>query len=126
MQYDGIRRPVALLTVDAAATTIVGFQHAYDAEDNKLNERKLHDPGNSELYRYDSAYRLTSFDRGTLDVNGTAITTQTSTAGVLQLRDWTLDGVGNWATNDFQNEGGGLLSATRQHTNFKAETGSGL
>ena len=117
MQYDGIRRPTQLLTA-FSQQPIIGFEHDYDKEDNKLNERKLHDSINSELYAYDSAYRLTTFDRGTLNTGGTAITTPTITAGVLQLRDWTLDGVGNWQTNDSQNVGGALLAATRTHTNF--------
>lgn len=117
MQYDGIRRPIDLLTA-LSLQPIVHFQHDYDREDNKLNERKLHDPTNSEVYTYDSAYRLTTFDRGTLEVNGTGITTPTTTAGVLQLRDWTLDGVGNWSTFDSNNVGGVFQTAMRDHTNF--------
>ena len=116
--YDGIRRPTQLITEDSAMTMLVGFEHDYDAEDNKVNERKLHNTGNSELYAYDSAYRLTTFDRGTLNAGGTAITSPTTLAGALQLRDWTLDGVGNWASNDAQSVGGSLLTANRQHTNF--------
>ena len=117
MEYDGIRRPTQLLTA-FSQQPIIGFEHDYDKEDNKLNERKLHDPSNSELYAYDSAYRLTTFDRGTLGVNNTTIATPTATAGVLQLRDWTLDGVGNWSTSSSQNVGANLLVANRQHTNF--------
>ena len=116
MQYDGIRRPTELLTAHSLQP-IIGFDHSYDREDNKLNERKLHDPANSELYMYDSAYRLTTFDRGTLDANGTAISTPTTTAGALQLRDWTLDGVGNWSRLE-SGIGGVFQTATRQHTNF--------
>ena len=118
MQYDGIRRPTQLLTEDSSMNMITGFEHTYDAEDNKLNERKLHDPNNSELYAYDSAYRLTTFDRGTLNAGGTVLISPTATSGVLQLRDWTLDGLGNWSSNSSQNVGGALLAATRQHTNF--------
>ena len=53
-----------------------------------------------------------------MNAGGTAITTPTTLAGALQLRDWTLDGVGNWASNDAQSVGGSLLTANRQHTNF--------
>ena len=117
MEYDGIRRPTQLLTA-FSQQPIIGFEHDYDKEDNKLNERKLHDSINSELYVYDSAYRLTTFDRGTLNTGSTAIATPTTTTGALQLRDWTLDGVGNWSTNNSQNVGADLLVANRQNTNF--------
>ncbi len=83
-----------------------------------MNERKLHDSDNSELYTYDSAYRLTNFDRGTLNAGGTTITTPTSTTDALQNRNWTLDGVGNWQQNDVLQEGAILQTETRQHTNF--------
>ena len=53
-----------------------------------------------------------------MNAGGTAIATPTTLAGALQLRDWTLDGVGNWASNDAQSVGGSLLTANRQHTNF--------
>ena len=53
-----------------------------------------------------------------MNAGGTAITTPTTLAGALQLRDWTLDGVGNWASNDAQSVGDSLLTANRQHTNF--------
>ena len=53
-----------------------------------------------------------------MNAGGSAITTPTTLAGALQLRDWTLDGVGNWASNDAQSVGDSLLTANRQHTNF--------
>ena len=122
--YDAIRRPTRLITEDSAMGMIVGFDHGYDAEDNKVYERKLHNTGNSELYAYDSAYRLTMFDRGTLNAGGTAITTHTTLTGALQIRDWTLDGVGNWSTFDSQRDGEGVLeTATRTHTNFNEIAG---
>lgn len=49
------------------ATLIVGFEHqdasgnpGYDRANNKRIEFKTHDPNNSEQYKYDSVYRLTS------------------------------------------------------------------
>ncbi len=117
VNYDGIRRPTQLQTA-IGPSIIVGFEHDYDAEDNKLNERKLHDSSNSELYAYDSAYRLIDFERGTLNASGTEIITPTTTTDALQNRNWTLDGVGNWQQNDLLQEGTILQTETRQHTNL--------
>ena len=57
-----------------------------------------------------------------MNAGGSAITTPTTLAGALQLRDWTLDGVGNWAKNNTQSVGGSLLTANRTHTNFNEIT----
>jgi RHS repeat-associated protein len=48
---------------------------------------------NSELYTYDSVYRITDFARGQLNGTNTAIPLPSST------QDWTLDGLGNWRVN---------------------------
>jgi RHS repeat-associated protein len=87
-------------------TRIVEFGHQdgggnpnYDRANNKLIEEKRHDPVNSEAYRYDSAYRLVDFNRGTLNAGKTAIVTPTPTPGALQAQNWTLDGLGNWTQN---------------------------
>ncbi len=119
MNYDGIRRPIQLQTVNGPSN-IVGFEHSYDPENNKVNERKLHDPTNSELYQYDSAYRLTNFERGTLNAGGTTVTAQTSTTDALQDKDWTLDGVDNWQSVVGLSAGaeGNFQTANRLHTNF--------
>ena len=96
--YDGVQRIVAHrwlpCTLDASgfvtgyssATSVVGFRHAWDAADNKRSEQKLHDPGTSEAYRYDSAYRLTKFDRGTLNSALTDVVTPTTVSGLLQAQ----------------------------------------
>jgi RHS repeat-associated protein len=111
--YDGLRRVINMrweaftpTTPLGQGTLIVGFGYqtaagapAYDRADNKLIEEKLHDPGDSEAYTYDSAYRVISFKRGTLNSAKTAIATATTTTGALQQQTWTLDGLGNWTAN---------------------------
>lgn len=95
--YDGLRRPIQLRHLRADNSLIVGFTHTYDRMSNKLTEEKLHDPANSEVYAYDSTYRLISFDRP----NVGAMTP-------LHSR-WTIDGVGNWQQVDDE---------VRQHSSF--------
>ncbi len=95
--YDGLRRPVQLRHLRADNSLVVGFTHTYDRMNNKLDEVKLHDTANSEEYDYDSAYRLTDFDRP----DAGAITSLHS--------DWMLDGVGNWQQVDGE---------TREHSSF--------
>jgi len=104
--YDGLRRvvqtrdlrDVVTIVDDEEVTTrevVVGFGRTYDRANNVLSERKLHDAANSELYEYDSAYRLTNFDRGVLNAEATEVT---ATGETLQPQnsDWSLDGTGNW------------------------------
>jgi RHS repeat-associated protein len=90
--YDGLRRPVELRHV-SEKKTLVGFAHTYDRSNNPLSETKLHAPNDSELYDYDSQYRLLQFARGLLDGDSTSI--QVPSALKPLQGDWTLDGVGN-------------------------------
>ena len=63
--YDGLRRTVELRHLrDADNSLIVGFQYGYDRMNNRIFKRLLHSPANSELYEYDSVYRLIDFQRG--------------------------------------------------------------
>jgi len=82
--YDPLRRTVERRDLTDNNSLIIGFTHTYDREDNKANESKLLPIPtiNSESYAYDSAYRITTFQR----------------AGSVgpKTEDWTLDGVGNW------------------------------
>ncbi len=105
--YDGLRRPVQLRHLGSDNKLIVGFTHTYDRMNNKLNEEKLHAKSDSELYSYDSAYRLTNFDRGLLNTSKDTITTPG--ANVPLHSNWAHDGVGNWNQVD---------SETRQHSSF--------
>lgn len=106
---------------DGKGALIVGFGHqdgagnaAYDRANNKKIEEKLHDSGNSEVYRYDSAYRLKSFDRGALNAAKTAIEPPTTTPAALQEQSWKLDGVGNWREN--RHSTGGVAASVQAVT----------
>src|SRR5262249_59952848 len=67
---------------------IAGFGYSYDNEGNKNFEDKRHDPGRSEAYKYDDAYRLIDYKVGALS-GSTAPMPVTQTA-------YDLDPVGNW------------------------------
>ncbi len=93
--YDELRRPVNLRHTRSDGSLIAGFDYSYDREHNRLSETKTHDPANSELSEYDSAYRLTNFDRP-------------ATGAVAPLdSSWDLDGAGNWDRVDTE---------TREHS----------
>lgn len=103
--YDGLRRTVQLRHLREGNSLIVGFAYTFDRMNNKLDEMKLHDPPNSEVYTYDSAYRLVDFARP-------------NPGSMAPLhRDWQLDGVGNWReviTTEF----GAIVPEVRQHSSF--------
>jgi len=104
-----------------STTPVIGFRHVYEASDNKLSEEKMHDPGNSEAYDYDSAYRLIEFDRDTLNSALTEVVTPTATPGLLQAQDWTLDGPGNWPVNK-TTTGGVMATENRTHNSLNQVT----
>lgn len=92
--YDSIKRKIEHRHLRADNSLIVGFTYAYDREDNKRFERKLHQPANSELYAYDSVSRIRDFQRGDLNTAGDGI------IGLPQrTQAWELDGAGNWRKN---------------------------
>lgn len=113
--YDGLRRPIQLRHIGSANSLVVGFGHTYDRVNNKLIEEKLHDPSNSELYAYDSVYRATDFQRGTLSPAKEVIVTPT--ASLLQRQQWMLDGVGNWQQNVLT-MAGVATTEIRQHSSL--------
>jgi YD repeat-containing protein len=91
--YDPLRRTVERRdVVTSTNSTVVGFQYAYDRENNKHYEAKLHSAANSELYTYDSTYRVTQFQPGQLNATNTAIVTPSL---IEPTEAWTLDGVDN-------------------------------
>lgn len=98
---------VQLRHLRADNSLIVGFSHTFDRVNNKRTEEKLHATRDSELYRYDSAYRLVKFDRGMR--NGTKDTITMPSANIPLHSNWSLDGVGNWDRVDGE---------TRQHSSF--------
>jgi RHS repeat-associated protein len=133
--YDNLRRTTLKRWEDDSGTLgngnrIVGFQHlqdkdgdgnvdepGYDRMNNKLLEEKTHDPDNSEVYDYDSVYRVTAFERGTLNNAKDAIATQTNTPNQLQSQTWDLDGANNW--NSTEHETGGTTDTeSRDHTDY--------
>ena len=79
---------------NSSGTTIDGQQYTYDQNSNVLSRRNLVLPGQSEVYTYDGLNRLTTFARGTLNGDGTAI------AGApTGTESWDYDAVGNWKSN---------------------------
>jgi len=132
--FDGLRRTVDHrwesftpgTTALGNGTALVHFGYGFDRRNNKLREEKFHAAGDSEVYAYDSIYRVTDFDRGTLNAGKTAISTPTATTGALQAQDWTLDGVHNWNANT-HTTAGTPSTENRGHTDFNeinAVTGS--
>jgi RHS repeat-associated protein len=113
--YDGVRRPVQSRHIGSTNNLLVGFAYSYDRRNNKLMEKKLHAPAESELYEYDSAYRLISFDRGTLNSSNNAILVA-STNAPSQSR-WRLDGVGNWRTVNTESRLHGSFNQIIQRSN---------
>lgn len=120
--YDGLRRVINKRLEQFDAFTplgegdlVVGFGHqfgsplgeapAYDRVNNKLIEEKLHSPDNSEVYSYDSLYRVVDFKRGTLNAAKNDIETFTPLPDALQSQEWTLDGVHNWKANEHVTNG---------------------
>jgi RHS repeat-associated protein len=89
----------------------------YDRMNNKLLEEKTHDTDNSEVYDYDSTYRVTSFDRGTLSSDKTSISTVTDTPNQLQSQTWDLNGANNWNSTD-HTTGGTTNTESRKHTDY--------
>ncbi len=96
--YDGVRRPIRPRHLRRDGSLIVGFARDYDRADNTRVEEMLHAPGESELYDYDSAYRLIGFERGALNPERDGV------ARASQFKPsqgaWSLDGVGNWKRVD--------------------------
>ena len=82
------------------STAFLDFEYGYDSIGNPLFARFHHAPDFSELYRYDSADRLTRFERGTLLADGSGMAAEESTLpNLTQLQAWWLDEVGNWNLN---------------------------
>jgi hypothetical protein len=110
--YDPLRRTVQRRDVNGGNALLIGFTYAYDRENNKRAEGKLHSTANSELYAYDSVYRLNSFARGQLNASGTGIVGPASST-----QGWTLDGVGNWRVNSINGTGQTrAINSTNEYT----------
>jgi len=73
-----------------SGTLLAGWSHDYDRIGNKKYQEDLKDSTESELYGYDSIYRLDEFDRGQLNQAKDEISSPSRT------QTWTLDPLGNW------------------------------
>ncbi|MCB9154976.1 MAG: DUF11 domain-containing protein [Caldilineae bacterium] len=98
-------------------SVLVGLEYDYTRSHQARFERKLHDLTDSELYIYDSVYRVTQIERGLLDAGGTTVLSPTSRADVVQDQSWMLDGAGNWNAAD-TTINGGTSNQNRLTTNF--------
>ena len=114
--YDGLRRTIQLRHLRNDNSLIVGFEYGHDRMNNRTFKRLLHDLGNSDLYEYDSVYRLINFERGELNAQGDAIITPSTE--VSQGQQWNLDGVGNWDKTTITDENGQQKEDDREHSSF--------
>lgn len=96
--YDGLKRVVNLRHLRADNSPVAGFTYSYDRTNNKLSEQRLHLPGGSERYSYDSLYRLIQ------------VTPSAGSADVFQL-----DGVGNWMR---RNNAANQVTAMNEYIQF--------
>jgi RHS repeat-associated protein len=83
------------------SSTIAHFTYHYDKEGNVDYEEKIHDPGNSEAYKYYDVYRLLEYKVGQLDLGSGDVPVPT------YLRSYDLDKVGNWVQFTVDDDGGG-------------------
>jgi RHS repeat-associated protein len=111
--YDPLRRTIQRRDLRSDNSLVVGFGHAYDRENNKSYEAKFQSPTNSEVYNYDSAYRIIDFQRGQLNGTNTGIIPPPSAT-----EDWTLDGVGNWRIDTVNGvPGNNTVNSVNEYTN---------
>ena len=68
-----------VLCQSSGGTLLAGCCHDYDRIGNKRYQEDLQSSTQSELYAYDTVYRLTSFERGQLNEAKTDITNPTRT-----------------------------------------------
>jgi hypothetical protein len=87
--FDAVNRQVTC-TWEVGNQTLAGYNYAYDDASNRKYEEKIHDPGNSQLYQYDTLYQVNKFEAGQLDGTKTSILAPDRTQG------WNYDPMGNW------------------------------
>ena len=90
--YDGLGRLTQMRHLKDN-TLIAGFGYGYNRENIKSYRQDLKYPHLSELYHYDSRYRLVDFQRGALNASKDGIT-----GAAINSQTWQFDGVGNWAS----------------------------
>ncbi len=95
--FDGVKRVTLLRHIEpAAGSQHAAFEYRYDRANNPTSHRRLHHgdgTGNfmGEIYAYDSAHRLTSFEERFMDVD------HIGQSAPVNAIDWTHDGTHNWA-----------------------------
>ena len=117
--YDGAGRPVRWAYRKGSQSgneAMIGFRYTYDRTGNKLAQRSLHDPRDSQRYAYDSANRLTSYSRGAFDASEPTLlsaswcdtATTPAWSGMAQGARWIMDGAGQLARAGDQAQRHGL------------------
>lgn len=101
--FDLLKRETERRVLRGDDSLVVGFRQGFDAVGNRVFEDKLHDADRGERWALDSAYRLTSFERGDLGnyVLGRQVVSELAdetpaVTGQVAARTWQLDGQGNW------------------------------
>jgi RHS repeat-associated protein len=124
--YDGLGRPLEWRHKNVSTgATVIGFEYAYDRAGNRLMQRSIHDPLDSQRYAYDSASRLVATSRGqypegdfitspSLYCESPTTATWTTEESAFQ---WGLDGAGNWDQYDTW-KNAVETDQTRTDTNF--------
>lgn len=115
--HDGVRNTNVWRHLRPDNSVIAGHDFDYNRNYQPIVDGKLHLPGNSELYAYDSDYWPIHLKRGTLNGAKDDVTAFTPDANVVQNIEWDLDGSRNW---DLTNTTRNLAAVVddREHTSF--------
>jgi len=123
--FDAAGRPLQWRHLDTnqqGDPVLVGFEYKWDSAGNKLWQKSVHDAKDSQKYSYDSSGRLSSYVRGgistTADDRYCAAAVSTPYSNMVESREWTLDGVGNWSSVKTKDVGQSPATETRLDTNF--------
>ena len=91
--YDDLGRLVQMRHIKTSNNSVIsGYQYGYNRQNIPTHKQNLIFTKFSEVYKYDSKYRLTKFKRGSL----TAAKDDVFNYSLEDERTWQLDGVGNW------------------------------
>ena len=102
-RYDNAGLPTRwahLDTKEQGSPVVIGFEYGYDPGGNKLYQRSLHDPLDSQRYAYDSAERLAAYSRSWFGEGDYApsspeycdAATSAPWSGMTQAQKWLLEG----------------------------------
>ena len=97
---------------------VLGFSYAYDRAGNKTRQYLWPNVSDSQRYAYDSANRLTAYNRGTYVGATDACNDLGATHSDQTIaRRWALDGLGNWQSIE-TTDSSGATSESRLSTTF--------